>query len=244
MGMLKEAIDRIIDLAPPDEKTIDGITYVRRTMVKVAPPRAVPFRFATLKGFCDFIESAKPDSLPELRINVASPFLVNLFGPLDLQHRDRESFAIAEFSRECGFKFGERYQAEDFTIALATLFDETPNRERLTKLVGNMTADHAITSTDDGISQTVGQKAGVTLVKTEKIQNPFQLSPHRTFPEVAQPRVPFIFRVHQVGGQIPMPALYECDNGAWKLEAVKSIAAWLSAELKKRKLDDKVPVIA
>lgn len=242
--MLKEAIDRIIDLAPPDEKVIDGITYVSRTMVKVAPPSAVTFGSATLKGFLDFIESAKPDELPELRIHVASPYLVALFGPLNRLTRERECFATSKFSQDCGFKFGNKYLAEDFTIALATLFDETPDRERLTKLVGNMTADHAITSTDDGISQTVGQKAGVTLVKTEKIQNPFQLSPHRTFPEVAQPRVPFIFRVHQVGGQIPMPALYECDNGAWKLEAVKSIAAWLSAELKKRKLDDKVPVIA
>ena len=242
--MLREAIDKILELSPPDEKMIDGITYVSRTMVKVLPPSATTFGSATLKGFLDFIETAKPDDLPDLRIHVASPYLVALFGPLKRLTRERECFATSKFSQDCGFKFGEKYLAEDFTIALAALFDETPDRERLTKLVGNMTAELATTSTDDGVSQTVGQKAGVTLVKSEKIKNPFQLSPHRTFPEVAQPRVPFIFRVHQVGGQIPMPALYECDNGAWKLEAIKSIAAWLTAELKKRKLDDKVPVIA
>ena len=244
MGMIREAIDKIVELSDGRLHKVDGVDYSSKPLAKIPRPSATTFGSATLKGFLDFIDTAKPDNLPELRIHVASPYQVALFGPLHPTLRARECFARSSFSQDCGFKFGEKYSAEDFTIALATLFDETPDRERLTKLVGNMTAELATTSTDDGISQTVGQEAGVTLVKTEKIHNPFQLSPHRTFPEVAQPRVPFIFRVHQVEGRIPMPALYECDNGAWKLEAIKSIAAWLTAELKKRKLDDQVPVIA
>lgn len=232
--MLKEAIDRIVALG--DERLhvekVGGLSYARVNYALIVPPRAAPLKFHGLAGFVDFVKTREVDYLassPEcVRVHVVSPWLVRLIGPILGEFRDREYFAEAVNPENAAFKFGVAMDSESFNIALATLFDETPDRERVIKLVGNMSSEKATTSTDNGFSQSVGQKVGVTLVNRETIANPFNLSPHRTFPEVAQPLTPFILRVHNAGPDTPpKPALYECDNGAWKVEAVKSVAAWI-----------------
>jgi hypothetical protein len=241
--VLKEAIEKIIALAAPARLDIDGVSYSNQPLKRIDVPWAAGLEFSALKGFVDYIDEAPGEELVDgVRVHVVSPHLVRLIGPLHRKYRARECFARAAMSENCGFRFGEKYDAETFTIALMTLFGETPRRENIIKLVGNMTAEVATTSTDDGMSQTVGQRAGVSMQAKTKIENPFDLSPHRTFPEVAQPLSPFIFRVHQNGASIPQPALYECDNGAWKLEAIKSIAEWIRKEFKARKIE--IPVLA
>mgnify|MGYP003258251653 FL=1 len=53
------------------------------------------------------------------------------------------------------------------------------------------------------------------------------MQPYRTFLEVKQPASDFLLRIDKDGH----PALYEADGGAWKLEAKRNIAGYLSAQL-------------
>ena len=60
------------------------------------------------------------------------------------------------------------------------------------------------------------------------VPNPVLLKPYRTFIEVQQPESAFIFRM-QDG---PRAALFEADGGAWRIEAMENIRAYLAKELK------------
>jgi hypothetical protein len=128
---------------------------------------------------------------------------------LDTVHRDREFYTVATYAIP-GFKWGQFLAPDEFVIAAMALMNDTPERARLLELVGNAAAERMVTSTDDGVSQTVAAKAGISLRHSKPINNPFTLAPHRTFAEVAQPESPFILRAKQaVENQMPMCALFE-----------------------------------
>jgi len=119
-----------------------------------------------------------------------------------------------------------------FNIALQTEFKPNEDLERLMAIVGSMVAERIDTSADDGVTQTVGRRIGVALAGREKIINPFNLRPYRSFPEIEPVPSPFIFRVHQSGdGDLPKAALYECDNGAWRLKAMSLIKDWIALKI-------------
>ena len=81
-------------------------------------------------------------------------------------------------------------------------------------------------------------RAGIALVTEVKVPNPVTLRPYRTFMEVEQPAISCVFRLRQG----PMLSLHEADGGLWRLEAIKSIKAYLDAAMEA--LDQKIPVIA
>lgn len=70
-------------------------------------------------------------------------------------------------------------------------------------------------------------RTGVVLKEQVTIRPIVQLQPYRTFLEVEQPVSDFLLRVDKQG----KIALYEADGGAWKLEAKRRIAAWLTDAL-------------
>ena len=54
-----------------------------------------------------------------------------------------------------------------------------------------------------------------------------QLQPYRTFLEIDQPVSEFLLRVGKEGSI----SLREADGGVWRLEAKRSIAAWLTDKM-------------
>lgn len=86
-----------------------------------------------------------------------------------------------------------------------------------------------LTFTPDDYRQQIGMdaQAKTSLVPVQPVQPIVHLQPYRTFLEVAQPASDFLLRIDKDGH----PALYEADGGAWKLEAKRSIAAYLGGQL-------------
>jgi hypothetical protein len=239
--MIAEAIDRILRLSEPNLVHMDDRTYSDKTLTLIGPPRCAPFSFERLAGFIDYIANQRDDLNTEtVVIVVEGPRSVRLLGALSSVDRSRECYTAAECAVS-PFKFGDRIGVEDFVIRIQTQFEETPDRERLVKMVSSMSVEEAVTIADDGYSQKIATRAGVTLLHTTKVANPFSLAPFRTFVEVAQPTSPFLFRIHQNNGQMTC-GLYECDNGKWKIDAVKSIQSWIADKLGKAKI--KIPVLA
>ena len=90
-----------------------------------------------------------------------------------------------------------------------------------------MSKDSGVTTKDNGVSQTVEVKAGVSLKQNVEINPRVKLQPFRTFLEVAQPESEYLLRVDETG----RIGLFEADGGVWKLEAMQNVKEYLAVEL-------------
>lgn len=90
-----------------------------------------------------------------------------------------------------------------------------------------MSNDAATLSEDDGVSQKVTVKSGIQLKELATVRPRWTLKPYRTFREIEQPASKFLFRVKGEAGSVPACALFEADGGAWRMDAVLAVKAWL-----------------
>lgn len=111
------------------------------------------------------------------------------------------------------------------TIKLEFIPDD--EREILLQVLGNIKEENVRTVGDDGISQAVKIKQGLTSVADVIVPNPVNLAPYRTFLEVDQPFSNFIFRMKDG----PKGALFEADGGVWRNDAITNIANYLHDRL-------------
>ena len=137
-----------------------------------------------------------------------------------------------------GLSLGWRSQQE-MIIALQSLVIPTEASAELLNMLKSMTDESSITSRDNGVTQEVTVKSGVSLAKTVQVKPRVKLIPFRTFLEVSQPESEYLVRVDK-GNQI---GLFEADGGIWKLEAKKNIAMYFERELCGLIEVDKVVVI-
>lgn len=125
-----------------------------------------------------------------------------------------------------GLQLGWKSQQE-MIIALQSLVIPTEASAELLNMLKSMTDESSITSRDNGVTQEVTVKSGVSLAKTVQVKPRVKLIPFRTFLEVSQPESEYLVRVDK-GNQI---GLFEADGGIWKLEAKKNIAVYFEREL-------------
>ena len=125
-----------------------------------------------------------------------------------------------------GLSLGWRSQQE-MIIALQSLVIPTEASAELLNMLKSMTDESSITSRDNGVTQEVTVKSGVSLAKTVQVKPRVKLIPFRTFLEVSQPESEYLVRVDK-GNQI---GLFEADGGIWKLESKKNLAVYFEREL-------------
>lgn len=224
--MLKEAMDRLLDLARPELVSVQDRDYSTKPLHAVKAPQPPTLELNSLTALVDFIATG-PDSLPlGFIVHVEDWQTVRLLGPLTGQFPQRDTYAVAKAMLP-RLVLGNYLEATSFQIMLRTAFLGVEHRDLLIKLAGNVSEGEAITSVDDGMSQTVTVQSGITTKAREKLPNPAILAPFRTFLEVEQPRSEFIFRMEKG----PSFGLWEADGGAWKLTAMQSCRAWLEEKL-------------
>jgi hypothetical protein len=224
------AVAAIQDSVRTTDIAVDGRTFLTRQVFN-PPSEAVPeaLTLNTLKGLADFIK-ADIDKLKEerLAIQIVSEEQVDFFGPLFGRFEQRKIFAVVQLRSIFGagtFQYGKFYDLEEFNIKLRTLFEATSEQVELLKLLGNIKEERVRTTEDDGISQTVIARVGIASVAEVRVPSPVELRPFRTFREVDQPASPFIIRLRAGNeDELPTVALYEADGGAWKLDAIQSLA--------------------
>lgn len=229
--MLKEAIDRIIDLAKPEMFKIGGLDYASKPVVPVKPPSSKSFDVHTLSGVRDFLVG-NPDSLDLNRIivHVASHQSVHVFSSLGPTWKERDFHVNAALIQK-SFLFGSYISTEEMIIALQTYFLRTPTTDTLMKVVGNISDDTSVKTLDDGVSQEVIARAGIARLANMELPNPIVLHPYRTFLEVEQPESRFVFRLKKKEGGLPVCALFEADGGNWQLQAIQRVRDWLRVNL-------------
>ncbi len=212
---------------------IHGIPHASKTVHPVLPPEVPKLALASLSGLVDFIKANKDGiDLSQVILTVDSYQTATMRSKVLSPHQRREIFAVAAALPIEPFKFGSFDDLESFSIDVQTKFVADGERMRLLALAASITSGPIRTVVDDGVSQEVTLKAGVTMKASQEVRNPFTLKPFRTFSEIDQPASPFIFRLQKSrDDQPPNAALFEADGGAWRIAAMVSIRDYLRKAL-------------
>lgn len=195
-------------------------------------PSPTALTVSTLTGFVDFCKTEKFDETEignPAMIHVVNEGQVLLLSEIFGDEKKRDCFLIASFGPLLGssFNFGQYYDQEQFIVGLMSLFEPTPIRAEVLKVIGTIKENQVREFSDDGVSQSVSAKAGIALVSEIPVPSPVTLRPYRTFREIAQPESLFILRVRKGKDERPQCALFEADGGRWKLTAIQSIKEYL-----------------
>lgn len=231
-NMISNAIEKIVSMAPAvvhqfgDRNYIDGPEGFTALM----KPTPEPLIVHTLSGVVDYLtkEIDYPNALQfDHFVHVLSPTAVIVrtsFNGASFYERPEYIKAVFEPPK---FSMSGYTSLEDFIIGLQAYFVQDENTAALLKLVGNIKDESIMQFTDDGVTQAVTARTGLSLVEVAPVPNPVTLRPFRTFPEIEQPASLFVCRMKQQEKQPPACGLWEADNKLWKVEAVKNIAEWL-----------------
>lgn len=98
--------------------------------------------------------------------------------------------------------------------------------------------DDSVTSEDNGVSQTVSARQGISLKSYERVRTRIPLRPYRTFTEVEQPESIFLIRVSDRG-----ISFIEADGGMWKLSARETIKRFLEEQLQQEVTEGSVIIV-
>lgn len=224
--MIKDAIKYILDRATPNIVSVDGRHYSNQPLTVIKKHNADAIGVRTLSGLVDYIKSEfDTDKIAPIAVHVVSPTCVHLISELD-NYGTRETYIIAEpilpkltIDRFVG--------SEEFIINLQSSFIGNDDSSKVLVCVGNIQEETVRNTSDDGISQEVTVKSGIARKIAMVVPNPVTLKPYRTFQEVEQPESKFIFRMKEG----PQCGLFEADGGAWKIEAMARIKAYLIERL-------------
>jgi hypothetical protein len=225
---------------------VDGRKYSAAHLCPVIfEPRPSTLTVHSLSGFCGFINNDIDRRIrgKEMLIVVNSYRSVDLISAVRGDKLERETLIEARLSNELQkFPFERFMPQEEFAIAFRSLFvpKEDDDFEYVLAYSSKLVGGTQIEESDDGITQEVQVKRGVSGALKEKVplKAIVRLSPYRTFREIEQPESEFLLRVRLSQNDVPTVALFEADSGAWVNQATENIVQYIKG------LVTEIPVIA
>ncbi|MEA4933680.1 MAG: hypothetical protein VB071_08935, partial [Lawsonibacter sp.] len=185
--MLKEFAQYLQSLKDNQTYDIHGDVYSDKELVRIAPHVAHPSRIG-VTGLDSVVKLVKNeldmfDNLP-LFIRVDGARKVSVFSTYD-DELDRDSL----YEATCDvpdFREGFR-DYEQAVIELRSKFAPGEGVNYLLDLLSRVSKENGVTTNDNGVSQTVEARTGVSLKQMVAVKPRVSLCPYRTFLEVAQP---------------------------------------------------------
>lgn len=232
--MIQKAIDYLINLGVKSNPIVEvkGKSYSVETLypVKESGPAALGFNFldSLVVYVRENIDNFRP--INDLIIEIKSATEVKLHTEVlgDFNERFTPVLCSALVSE---FPWSKFIDPDNFIIMAQSRFVETEDLGKIRAIVGNVKSEEVFQFSDDGISQQVTAKSGIARVENVVIPPRVKLAPYRTFIEIEQPESEFVFRAKKADA-LPTFALFEADGGAWRIEAMKRIKAYLETQLK------------
>lgn len=226
--MLQKAIQYLVSLKDNKTYTINGDTYSDRELVRIPPHIDRPSRIG-VTGLDSIVKLVRNeldmfDNLP-LFIRVDGARKVSVFSTYDdTMSRDGLYEATCDVP---GFREGFR-EYEKAIIELRSRFAPGEGVDYLLDLLSSINKQNGVTTNDNGVSQEVEARHGISLKKMVAVRPRVSLRPYRTFLEVEQPESEFLLRLDDDGNV----GLFEADGGMWELEAKRRICAFFEEMLK------------
>lgn len=230
--MIKKAIEYIVGMVEPHFTEHDGYLYSDKPLERIDyNPKASKIEMSTLSSLVDYIKAHVDEMAGKMIIHVQSPTKVQMYSQLDYE-RKRE-YMVEVNASVPDFRFNQFTDHEPFCINLQSKFIDAPGTDRalLLKFAGTVEAGTVAEYGDDGVTQKATVKTGIASKGEAIVPNPVILQPYRTFVEVLQPYSQYIFRMKQDKYDGIQCALFEADGGAWKIESMKEIKAYLEEQL-------------
>ena len=239
--MIAKAIDKVKEMAAKmveqREILIGGKMYIQSLgeTFNDRPESPEALKFSTLSALSQYIKSSIDADLCKDIIRIESPTSIWLESEVFSAYRVRHRIAKAVPCLPDPFPFGRFMSGEEFVIGLQSQFVQSEGDwQAVAEACAGIKTDQGFSYKDDGVSQSVATRKGVSLTSVKPLPNPVSLAPYRTFPEIEQPTSKFILRATDRHGE-PQLALFEADGGAWKLDAMKKIQMWLANDLSEQK---------
>lgn len=233
--MLKEAIEKIISLVPPATYEISGETFSSKELCRVEPRKAdrpKSIGFTSLDGIVQSLKLEIERVTTPVFICVEHHNKVVVYTTYRNDDMSRDFLYSA--SPESLDRLPEWMSHDDAMIALRSRFVETEDTKYIIDLLSSISDDESVKTVDNGLTQTVNVKQGISLKQTTVIKPRVSLRPFRTFLEVEQPESEFLLRMkpgNSEKGTKAQIGLFEADGGAWKLDAKRNIAEHLRHKL-------------
>lgn len=224
--MIKEALEYLVGLKPVQTFVINGETYTDGSLSRVPKVKHSPDRYQvkSLDAIANLIKTEIGKARVPLFIRIDSPTRVYVESSWDEDY-DRD-FLYQASCEEANFQPGWR-DHEKAIIELKSAFIPTEGQQYLLDLLSRLCVDDGVETTDNGVTQTVTARQGVSLKQAENVRNIVGLKPFRTFREVNQPESMFLIRVDDKS----RVAILEADGEIWKIEAKLNIKAYFENEL-------------
>jgi hypothetical protein len=250
--VIKEAIDRIIQLATPNVVKQGKLDYTDKGLTLIVPPQAPGVAVTTLQGLVDLVDNKLDDldtKKTDVIAHIKSSTFVEVISRVGDEYGRRRGFVFCTYPSNLvrPFAFGQWMLPEDFIIGCQTSFQRVmlekddgklaADLDYVLKIASAISGEAITTSNDDGVSQKIAVKSGVVMLTSEKLKPRVMLAPYRTFAEIDQQLTLFVLRA-RVNNSVPQLALFEADGGRWHLSAIEAITEWLSARL------GEVPIIS
>lgn len=229
--MLKEAIEKIVELAGVKTVVSDGVTYADRHLTQVRPALDLP-ETKHLTSLDAIVKLVKTEALPLLQaeplyITVPTCESVECFTSIfETKRNNRVTLYSATATDIPGWSPETKLPFEQASIALQTRFQHTADRDYALRLCSQITTGGKVTYNDNGVATSIVTQKGVALQGTETIRPLIKLKPYRTFQEVDQPESTFLIRIDERG-----ISFIEADGGMWQLEARKIVKTYLEEQL-------------
>lgn len=225
--MIKEAIQYLVSLKDNKTYDINGETYSDRELFRIAPHIDRPSKIS-VSGLDSIVKLVKAElarvKAGPVFIRVDDARKVSVFTALDAV-MGRNSLYEASCDVP-GFRDGFR-EYKKAVIELRSRFAPGDGVNYLLDLISRISKENGVTTEDNGVSQTVEARQGVSLKTKVQVKPRVPLCPFRTFLEVQQPESEFLLRLDNDGNV----GLFEADGGMWAMEAKKRIGAYFEEAL-------------
>lgn len=224
--MLKEFANYLVSLGENKTYEINGKTYSDHPLelIEEKAPRPKEIVLNSLDALAKVIRQ-EIDRLPcPLYVSVFSASVVSAFSTFD--DDCVRTYAYKAVSEVPAFREGFR-PLDKAIIELRSRFVPGEGVDYLLDLLSRINKENGVTTTDNGVSQTVEARSGVSLKTMVAIKPRVMLTPYRTFLEVEQPTSEFLLRLNDEGEV----GLFEADGGMWALTAKDRIAAYFEEAL-------------
>lgn len=235
--MLKEAIEKIEELAKPEIYDVEGHTYAvgKDGEAREIIPEAVYPDCLALNSLDALVRMVRTEGVrgdrrdaEKLYLSVKDHMTVTCFGHPQADLREARIFYYEAQAKDVpGWDSEVKMAFDKAAVALQTRFQEGGDRDYTLTLLSQITCGAKVTYNDIGVATTVVTQKGVSLQQNSTIRPLVKLRPYRTFQEVEQPEGLFLIRIDERG-----ISFTEADGGMWKLAARKTIKAYLEDALK------------
>ena len=193
VSFLKDAINRIAEMAQPFVMEVDGRKYCSANMCEVEGQgeKPLPYRVDTLDALIQLIRTEGVKTYEKLFVRVKDPNTVVVdsgYITTSREFYDRASLyqAVTDVPP---VTYGRAMDAERAVIELQSLYAATRDRDYLLALLSHIDTSQGVSTMDNGVTQEVSVRRGVALKEQQTVQPIVHLQPYRTFLEVAQPPV-------------------------------------------------------